>query len=74
MAEISLMFREVQSATNQKLMNLDFNRFENYLTPEDRIKVMNPSELPVVLKTSIEYKDCQSKLTTLARKGIDLAG
>lgn len=74
LAEISLMYREVQSATNAKLMNLDYNRLEMMLSPELKTKACIPGELVSVLKNSFEFKDCHNKLSIFIKKGIDLAG
>lgn len=74
LAEISLMYKDVQTAAQQKLANLDYNRLEGFLNADDKIKAANPAELPSVLKGSLEYKECQNKLAVFGRKGLDLTG
>ena len=72
--EINLMYRDLQSSTTNKLMNANYALIEPYLKKEDLAKSTNPSELPNILRNTIEYKDCYAKLSQFAKKGIDLAG
>ena len=72
LAESSLLFREVQNTVNNKLLNLDYSRFESGLSYEERSKV--GAELPELLRKSLEFKECSARLSAFSGKGIELKG
>lgn len=73
LAEINLLFRDVQSSVNTKIIVMDFNQISSRLSDEDRQNVMDPVKLGEALKGTIEYKACKMKMATLLRKSDSIA-
>lgn len=74
LAEINLMFRDVQNTVNNKLINLSYASIKDRLGPEDEANLMNLNKLPDVIRGSAEYRECRSKLGALAKKASDICG
>lgn len=74
LAEVNLLFRDVQNTVNSKIVAMDFNQISGRLSDEDRLNVMDPVKLGEALKGSSEYQTCKMKMSTLVRKSESIAG
>lgn len=74
LAEVNLMFRDVQNTVNNKLINLNYTKIKDRLGPEDEANLMRVNKLQDVIKGTSEYWECKAKIIALADKSAEISG